>query len=324
MDESRYHLREYLERDYASQARVSHRLNPERQITEQELRRWEKILRTPPSVFHPFVVEERSSGTGVAFGQLMTESDAVDPRFLWAGASVDPDHQGQGVGRYLADVIEQEARRRRTVGLWARARADRPRDLAFLERRGFRERGRRWRARLELPATGYSSIPRREDVLGAEGIEFTTLAEEGPARPDVQKRVHELFAAVEADEPRAGVYTSLTFEQFVTVNLEGPGFLPSAFFLARNGGRYIGLSNLELLPGEPGVLHQVLTGTLREFRGRGIATELKRRTAEFAQTHGFRSIRTENDSRNEPMWAINQKLGYRQEVVLVEWGKTLA
>jgi mycothiol synthase len=323
MDETRYRLREYRERDYATQVRVSDLLNPERRHTELELRRWEKILRTPPSISLTYVVEERSSGAAAAFGQLMTQPGALDPSFLWAGVSVDPDHQGRGIGRYLADVLEQEARRLGTAGLWAVARADRPRDVAFPERRGFRELGRRWRSRLELPAPGYSSIPRRGDALAAEGIEFTTLAEEGAERPEVRQGVFELFVAVEADEPRLGKYTPNTFEQFVAMNLAGPGFLPAAFFLARKDRRYIGVSNLELLPAEPGVLHQILTGTLGEFRGRGIATELKRRTVDFGQRHGFRSIRTENASTNHPMWAINRKLGYPQEAVLVEWEKTL-
>ncbi|HLM90717.1 MAG TPA: GNAT family N-acetyltransferase [Thermoplasmata archaeon] len=314
MDETQYRPREFLDRDFATLVTVSHRLNPERRHTEEELRHWDRALRATPLVYRTFIVEERATGVGVGFGELMTDPDEQDPHFLWVGVSVDPGHQGRGVGRFLAELLEAEARSAGTVGVRAMARTDRPRDLAFLERRGYRERRRNWQSRLDLPAPGYATLPRRADALARDGIEFTTLEHEGPDQREVRERVHTLFNAVLEDEPRIGSYTRSTYEHFVTLNFGGPGFLPDAFFLARKGDRYIGVSNLELLAAEPGVLHQVLTGTLREFRGRGIATELKRRTVEYAQDHGFRSIRTSNDSLNHPMWAINQKLGYRREV----------
>jgi mycothiol synthase len=323
VDATHYRLREFLDGDFAVWVDVSHRLNPERKHTEEELRHWDAVLRTPPMVYRVFVVEERSTGTGVGFGELMTDHDAADPSFLVADVEVDPDHQHRGIGRYLADALLAEARNRGTQGLWAWARVDRPRDVAFAERQGFRELRRRWESWLELPAPGYASIPDRTDALAEEGIAFTTLAEEGPDREDVRRRLLTLFNAALADEPRVGTYTPATYEQFVSLNLEGPGFLPDAFFLARKGNRYVGVSNLELLPADPGVLHQIFTGTLREFRGRGIATELKRRTVAYAQEHGSRSIRTSNDSLNHPMWAINAKLGYRRKVEHIQFEKSL-
>jgi RimJ/RimL family protein N-acetyltransferase len=314
VDATHYRIREFLDRDFAILVNVRHRLNPEAKQSEEELRHWDAILRTPPMVYRAFVVEERSTGIGVGFGKLVTDHDTRDPASLGAEVEVDPAHQHRGIGRFLADVLLKEARDSGTLGLWARARGDRPRDVAFAERQGFRERRRRWESLLELPAPGYASIPDRTEALAREGIEFTTLAEEGPDREDVRRRLLPLFNAALADEPRAGSYTPPTYEQFVAMDLEGPGFLPEAFFLARMNDRYVGVSSLGLLPAEPGILHQIFTGTLRELRGRGIATELKRRTVAYAQEHGFRSIRTSNDSLNPPMWAINAKLGYRREV----------
>jgi mycothiol synthase len=323
VDATRYRLREFLDRDFAVRVDVSHRLNPERKHTEEEFRRWDAILRTPPMVYRVFVVEEQSTGTGVGLGELGTDHDIVDPSFLWANVEVDPDHQHRGIGRYLADVLLAEARNHGARVLWTWARVDRPRDVAFAEQQGFRVVRRRWDSWLELPAPGYASIPDRTDALAREGIEFTTLAKEGPDREDVRRRLLTLFNEALADEPRVGPYTPATYEQFVSLNLEGPGFLPEAFFLARKDDRYVGVSNLELLPGEPGVLHQIFTGMLREFRGRGIATELKRRTVAYAQERGFRSIRTSNDSLNHPMWAINVKLGYHRKVENAQFEKFL-
>lgn len=324
MDATRYRLRESLDQDFATRVELDHRLNPEVRYTEEQLRRWDAILRTPPLVYRLFVVEERSTGTGVGFAEMVTDQDSLDPNVLWAGIEVDPDHQHRGIGRHLAEVVSAEARDLGARSLWVLARIDRPRDVAFAGRQGFRELRRRWDSWLELPAPGYASVPDRTEALAREGIVLTTLAEEGPDREDVRRRLLTLFNEAVADEPRVGSYTPTTYERFVAINFGGPGFLPEAFFLARKDARYIGVSNLELQPGEPGVLHQIFTGTLREFRGRGIATELKRRTVAYGQDHGFRAIRTANDSLNQPMWAINAKLGYRRRVEHAQFGKSLA
>jgi mycothiol synthase len=323
VDETRYRLREFLDRDFAFVVDVSHRLNPERKTTEQEFRHWDAILRAPPMFYRVLVVEEESTGTGVGFGQLMTDLDTVSSSVLWLDVEVHPDHQHRGIGRHLTDALTAEARKRGTLGLWAWTRVDRPRDVAFAERQGFREVRRRWDSWLELPAPGYSSVPDRTEMLSREGLEFTTLADEGPDREDVRRRLLPLFNEALADEPRVGSYTPTPYERFVSFNFEVPGFLPEAFFLARKADRYVGVSSLELLPAEPGVLHQIFTGTLREFRGHGIATELKRRTVAYGQEHGFRFIRTSNDSLNRPMWAINEKLGYRRKVEHAQLEKAL-
>jgi mycothiol synthase len=324
MDDRRYRVRDFLDRDYPALARISNRIEPERRYSEAELRHWDSLLRAPPMVFHARVAEERATGAGVAFAYLTSDPDTQETSHLWVDVAVDPDHQGRGLGRYLADELEAEATRRGTTALYCSARVDRPRDLAFPGHRGFEERRRYWQSRLPLPAPGYDSIPRRAEALARAGVRFTTLREEGPERREVRERVFELFRTVLADEPRLGTYTPSTYEQFVAFNLDSPGLLPEAFFLAEKDGRYVGVSNLETLGDEPGVLHQVLTGTLREYRGLGIATELKRRTVEYGQDHGYRSIRTTNDSLNHPMWAINRKLGYRREVEGVQFEKALA
>ena len=53
------------------------------------------------------------------------------------------------------------------------------------------------------------------------------------------------------------------------------------------------------------------TGVIPEYRGRGIATALKVKTILHAREVGVSEILTQNDSENEPMLAINRKLGYQ-------------
>jgi mycothiol synthase len=67
-----------------------------------------------------------------------------------------------------------------------------------------------------------------------------------------------------------------------------------------------------------GWVDQWLTAVTREVRGRGIATALKVRQLEAAQALGFSTVRTDNDTRNTAMLAVNGKLGFvRQPAALV-------
>jgi GNAT superfamily N-acetyltransferase len=52
---------------------------------------------------------------------------------------------------------------------------------------------------------------------------------------------------------------------------------------------------------------------LKEYRGRKIALALKLLATRYARSLGATFIRTNNDSKNEPILAINRKLGYKPE-----------
>ena len=54
-----------------------------------------------------------------------------------------------------------------------------------------------------------------------------------------------------------------------------------------------------------------MTGVKRAFRGRGIASALKRAEIAWAKREGFHTLETSNDEENAPIRALNQKHGYR-------------
>ena len=64
-------------------------------------------------------------------------------------------------------------------------------------------------------------------------------------------------------------------------------------------------------------LDQWLTATRTEVRGRGIALAMKLRVIRFALERGYKTIRTDNDTRNAPMLAINDKLGFVRQPALI-------
>ena len=62
-----------------------------------------------------------------------------------------------------------------------------------------------------------------------------------------------------------------------------------------------------------------LAGTLREFRGRGLATLLKSHSLRRAAELGVTIAITDNEEANAPMLAVNTRLGYRPFARRLTW-----
>jgi ribosomal protein S18 acetylase RimI-like enzyme len=323
MDETQYRLRDLADADLQSVARIWTRNDPESPISEQEVRQLFQRSDEPRFVHYRRAVEEVGSGDVVAIGFLRQDGITFDPAFARAGVSVDPAHQQKGIGRRLYTDLEAAAKARGLAGLWAGVRTLDPRGVRFFENAGFREKRRQWVSRLDVNEAATEVRARGPDRWTADGIVFTTVQEEGPERPEVRERLYRLYLDSIKDVPRLGGLTNSTLEEFVRMTFEDVGFLPEAIFLARAGDRYIAFSDLHRRVAEPDVLHISFTGTLAEFRGRGLAQELKRRSIEFARKHGYRYIETDNDSENQQIWSINRKLGFRQFRVWIMGEKLL-
>ena len=65
------------------------------------------------------------------------------------------------------------------------------------------------------------------------------------------------------------------------------------------------------------------TGTLPEYRGRGIATALKVRAGALAHSLGIRLLVTANRVENAPILAVNRALGFVHGAVELTYTKTL-
>lgn len=315
MDREKYRVRPFSERDYGSVSRIGNLVNPEFPFSEEEKRHWESQFLGPRLLNEKWVVEERRTGEVVAQGTLSHSPFSYDPHKFWAGVMVDPAHRGRGIGRALSAIIESEAASHQAVCLWVNVRRDDPRSLEFARRLGFAELRVVWVSTLDLSRLGSLPSSRRAKELEQEGIRFTTLADEGPKRPEVRQRLFDLYDEAARDVPRMGESTPISFEQFVS-QFDVPGFLPEAYFLACVGETYVATTYLERNLAEKDALRVGFTGTRVAYRGRGIASELKRRALEYARRAGVRYLRTVNDSLNAPMWAINQKQGF---VRTVEW-----
>ena len=323
MGDGPYLIRPFAERDFDAYARILSRLQPENPASAAQVRYWFRLDEGHGRFLRYTVSEDRASREVVAVAAMWQQPGGFDPDKYWTLVSVDPAHQSRGLGRRLFRVAEEVALSRRAKALWSFVRADEPRSVRFFDRSGFVERRRVWNSRLDL-----TELPPRKSTPGQqqwerEGVEFTTLAHEGVDRPSVRQRLYRLYVEAGKDVPRMSPATSLTFEEFLESVFGAPGFLPDGLFLARVDQEYVAMTSVTSVPDRPDTLHIPFTGALRSYRGRGIAFEVKRRAAEFARARGYRFLETNNDSLNKPIWAINEKLGFRRFSVSIHGEKTL-
>jgi mycothiol synthase len=323
MDAHRFRRREFTDADFPAFAEIWNRQVPMRPTTADRLREGRTMYEDPEGPGRYLAVEETSSGRLVATALIVVPTWGAEPGTFFVDVLVDPDFEHRGIGRSLAEALTDQGRAWGGRRLRAELRGDVPRPLAFAQAQGFLERRRTWASIEEIDRVDLGSLPDRRAELAAAGIVLTTLAEEGPDRPEVRRAVFEAQRSASEDIPRTGGYRPPEFAAYVRSTFESSTLTPASFFLARAGARYVGLSVLERIPAEPETLHLVYTGTVPEFRRRGIATELKRRTVEYARAHGYRRIRTTNDSRNDRMWRINERLGYARAWPFVHAEKPL-
>jgi mycothiol synthase len=310
-DSHHYAFRAFEDRDYEALARLRMRNNPRSSPhTAEELRHLDASFAGPEFLSIAIVAEDPGSHEVVGWGKLAQLPEGFHPDKYWVYILVDPDHRNRGIGSSLYSWTLDEARSRGGAALWASVTDDAGPGLRFFQKRGFVALQRTRRSRLDLSKARI--VPARERVaaLEAAGVRFTTLAEEGPDRSVVRERYYRLHRISSADEPHLGEHVPLTFEQFVRLEFGAPAFLPAGTFLARQGEEYVAVTSIAPVLRAPDTVQVGYTGTLPAWRGRGLATELKRRSIDYARAAGFRWMTTGNDYANLPIVSINDRFGF--------------
>jgi predicted GNAT superfamily acetyltransferase len=92
---------------------------------------------------------------------------------------------------------------------------------------------------------------------------------------------------------------------------EQPWYQADLQLLALDGHTWVGMASLR--PGEKAgrpYLYHNMTGVVASHRRRQIALALKLAAVRCARRRGACELRTDNDSENVPMLALNQRLGF--------------
>jgi GNAT superfamily N-acetyltransferase len=222
----------------------------------------------------------------------------------WLSIEVLPEARRRGIGSALWAAASAIAREAGKTGFETHVSEARPDGLAFLEHRGFEVIERAKMVRLDLAGL------EPPVVAPPPGIVITTLA----ARPDLATEVHAVALEAYPDIPSADVPLATgSLEEFLARDVRREGIPADGFPIALDEatGEVVGWASLMLQPGSTTVAWHDMTAVRRAWRGRGVASALKRATVGWAIVHGLEALETGNDEENAPMRAVNARLGYR-------------
>ena len=316
-------FREFRSSSYERLVEIYNASYPDYRISVAERRSRDESVDRTKYLLKRFECVDLERDRIVGFGELINVPDMYHPRKFMASILVDPEQQCRGIGRAIYNRLEEELTQRNAILAWTMSKEDLPERIEFFQRRGFSERTRNWESRLDLATADTTPFHGYIEKALKDGITFTTLAEEQRHGQDSLRKIHELVQLIQADMPREADFTPLSYEDWETYSLKNPQLLSEGYFLAKDGSDYVGMSDVHRIDTEPGVLNQDDTGVIREYRGRGIATALKLKVIEFGKENGYRTIKTWNESGNNPMLAINIKIGFKRRVGWILMEKTL-
>jgi GNAT superfamily N-acetyltransferase len=305
--------------DYQHALTIENRVWPEYPITVQELHRQDAATEIP-HFYQRYMVELK--GQVVGTGVIEEGVDPEYPRKFHVYLNVLPEFRGRGAAvAFFAHAVE--VIRSQQGGLMqVNIREDQTAALRFLAKRGFQVVMRYPVHQLDLATF---EPARFEEVLTAvrqQGIEIYSVAEMKRRDPDWELRIWELGELeVMQDISAAHTYAPKSFHSFKASFLQSPNFLPEAAFVAANGRQYIGLSTLWIPVAQKNRLYTGLTGVVRGYRRRGIATALNLHALMFAKQFGAQVVET--DVSSPQIDAINAALGFTAQPAWLDLQKKL-
>jgi GNAT superfamily N-acetyltransferase len=232
-----------------------------------------------------------------AGGQLHVYAAEADTGF--AGTTVRADRRRHGLGGKLFDRVLAHLRQAGAVRVLAESgEAD---GQGFLERRGFTRGHTRRYSRVEPREVDFSELSglrARKEADGFTVVPFTALRPE-----DVYPVDREATEDIPLDVP----FTDMPIEEWTRQHWDDPLMTHEGSFAVLHVGRPVTIT-VARADGDRAI--NDMTGTLRAYRGRGLARLVKLCQLEWAARNGIAAVVTENDETNAPMLAVNTRLGY--------------
>lgn len=277
-------------------------------------------LYTPRGVIH----HARAIPAGARVGRWKAEVDGAIVAYAETGLEwvssvegdaflillVDPGHRGRGLGGALWKEVERHLM---TIG--ARKCSGRSREdeisRAFARGRGFSQ---------TASNTSSTVDPRNVETASSipESVEIHTLGACASRLPEL----YEVDLEVGRDEPGEFDFQATTFEDWTTLIWEDPDIDHELSIVATVRGEIAGFTLL-FADRATGQAANGFTAVRRPFRGRGLATLLKRASLTRAAEAGITRVLTQNDDTNAPMLAVNRKLGYQPFAESLSWKRDL-
>ncbi|MFI2781872.1 GNAT family N-acetyltransferase [Streptomyces sp. ALB3] len=249
----------------------------------------------PDRHYRLLVAEEDGEVTGTA--QVGVSHEGTAPGRGFCNPYVHPDSRGRGAGSLLLRAGEEHLSRVGATAVYTWV-LDEPANRAFAGKRGYAARRPAHFLRLDLT----EGLPPLQEL--PTGVELLTAADfEDDPRP-----LFEADRETTADEPSDTPVEFSDYEHWLATTWRRPGFDHALTTVVTVDGRVAAFSAADT-DGRTRY-GSAMTGTLRAFRGRGLAKLAKNDSLHRARAAGYTDAYTGNDAGNDPMLAVNRWFGY--------------
>jgi GNAT superfamily N-acetyltransferase len=293
-------VREGMSEDFGSATELLNRVWPHRVGSERGLRHAADAA--PPNAHRGYWAAE-DDGKLVGWATAAIEYQSVErPGFLQV--SVAPESRRTGLGTALLGRCEAHL-----AGLGVAT------VLAFTTPEEASQRLAIAHGFRHTNTTRISGVDPRtiEPRSAPAGVDLRPLASLDP------REVYQLDAEAMLDVPGEVAMDDVSFEQWLEDYWRHPDTDLDASVAAVIDDKPVAFSHL--LIGSGGRAVTYMTGTLRAYRGRGLAQLAKGATLVNAAKRGVELVTTENDETNGPMLRVNEKLGYRPVGSTLTWSR---
>ena len=315
---------DFSDADYAALVRVNEAAWPDQPDSESFWRR-QDTYREPTQRFHRWMAETADGIIGYASSGHNPYN--FHPRRFLVDVRVDAARQGQGIGAALYDHLIATTAEHDLIALEAITRDDLDRAIRFLEDRGFALTGRDATTELDVSSLDFDAYQALFERLTERGISISTWSEL-LGEPDAERQLHRLMNVTQRDVPGQDEPTDQGFDDWVqSYSDENPDFLPDTLVVARDGDRWLGMSQIWASQASDDIYYTGFTGVRREARRQGLATALK-----VASISGLPAaspgspgpfVRAQNEE-NNPMLQINLRLGFEpRPAALLHYAKAI-
>jgi mycothiol synthase len=279
-------------------------------VSDADLTAWRGVFMVVvPNEFAPTIEQLRTT----ARRDLVRVLAEVDGEVVGSGVAGPSDFPGAG---FVAPRVLPDARRRgygtellrrllaHVSGLGREtvvAYTDDPGSYAFGTGHGFAE--------FDRQVEQIRGIGEEPEPVVPPGVEIVTVG----SRPELWEAAYETVGK-QAFEDMANIATiQVTPDQWEHDWIGDP----DTMFLALADGEVIGCAGLLRDQDKPERAENALTAVRRDWRGRGVASALKRTTLAWAARNNITEVYTWTQLGNQDMRALNERLGYtyRMEVV---------
>ncbi len=308
-----FHIRPIQSSDYAQVLAIVNAVEVPWESTLEELRQEDESARADGGVCLHFVACAVSDNAVLGHAVLRGPAPSDTPQSYSLEVRVAPEMQKQGIGSAMWQRVSQEITPLNPSTLTAWVRECYPDAIQFAQKADFQKKLSSNPWKLTVSDAENADFQPVLDKVKALGIEISTLAEEKQKDRDCLVKLHHLRTQLDKDVPGMETSPAISFEAFVR-EVEAERSLADAFFVARKGADYLGMSCLILHSTDAKALNQTTTGVRSDYRSLGIATALKWHGINYARTHGYTSIHTYMDDTNLPMIKPNEKLGFKPGV----------